>query len=597
MTSQDPLNMEQLGEAYEVIGELSGREDARTFIGKRREDGVDVLITVIQTPSGDEGNALSHWAADTNLLSGNGHRSVLPIIEGRWIGADVFAVITERVYAPTLEELLSRRDEQFDYPRIATILREVNGALEWARAQKVVHRAVALDTVFLEPGTDRVLVSFAARPLPLSDMPGPEDDATTIAVLARAMLTRSAAAPERANRPLAELRPGLPGKVIEQTEGLLQLSRTSEKVPDISGYIAAIAMADALKEGEIHLEKSRHVIEEQERSHRVQLEKERKEHDDHLAAEKKAHERDVTEQAKRFQKESEEFERQLAKERQALAKEREALTKEQAAHATDRAALIEEREAHEREVADVRERLEWETAALTTQVEQYARTAELATPVGEQTPVAIPMAPRLSGGPRTSRPSGPGWWTRAWQKRPRWSRPSWNQKWSKPAAAAGLVLLLGASAIAFGRSRDASKGPRLARSAPASAARVVDSVAGGIEAPAIAPVGSPLNVPVDLIMGVASRAASAPPPRPRPVRLVRPQPVTPTLDTSLVARPDSAPRVDTVFGYARPAARTDSVVMRDSVARPKPDSVPKRDSMPRDTLIRRDTMELRTGQR
>jgi len=370
MSMQDPLNMEQLGEVYEVIGELSGREDGRTFIGKRREDGVDVLITVTHTPEGDKGNALSHWAADTNLLSANRHRSIIPITEGRWVGTDAFARVTERVNAPTLEELLSRRDELFDYPRIATILREVNGALEWARAQKVVHRAVALDTILLEPGTDRVFVSFAAQPLPLSDMPGPEEDAKTIAVLARAMLTRSAAAPERANRPLAELRPALPAKIIEQTEALLQLSRTSEKVPDISGYIAAIAMADALKDGEIHIEKSRHVVEEQQRAHHEQLEKERKEHDQQLAAEKKAHERDVTEQAKRFQKESEEFERQLAKERQTLAKEREALAKEQAAHARDRAALIEEREAHERDVAEVRERLEWETAALTTQVEQ-----------------------------------------------------------------------------------------------------------------------------------------------------------------------------------------------------------------------------------
>src|SRR5687768_5290887 len=185
MSRQDPLDIEQLGETYEVIGELSGREDARTFIGKQREDGVDVLIAVIQTPEGDEGNALSHVAADANLLSGLSHRNLLPIKEGRWIGTDAFAVVTERVYAPTLGELLARRDEVFDYPRVATILREINGVLEWARAQKVVHRAVALDTIFLEPGTDRVFVSFAARPLARAGMPGPEEDAKTIAVLAR----------------------------------------------------------------------------------------------------------------------------------------------------------------------------------------------------------------------------------------------------------------------------------------------------------------------------------------------------------------------------------------------------------------------------
>src|SRR5687767_4949380 len=124
MSSQDPLKLDQLAEAYEVIGEMSGREDARTFMGKRLADGADVLIAVAQTPAGDEGNALSHLAADANLLSGRVHRNLLPIVEGRWLGTDAFAIVSERVNARSLGELLARREEDFDFPRIAMILQE-----------------------------------------------------------------------------------------------------------------------------------------------------------------------------------------------------------------------------------------------------------------------------------------------------------------------------------------------------------------------------------------------------------------------------------------------------------------------------------------
>src|SRR6266545_2512633 len=93
----EALKLDQLEEAYEVVGEITGRTDARTFLGKRRTDGSDVLIVVAQTPPGDEGNALSHLAADANLLASSGQRNLLSrnllsIVESQWLGTDAFAM-------------------------------------------------------------------------------------------------------------------------------------------------------------------------------------------------------------------------------------------------------------------------------------------------------------------------------------------------------------------------------------------------------------------------------------------------------------------------------------------------------------------------
>ena len=304
MTTQALPDLDQLTTTYDVVGELAGRDDARMYLARRREDGLDVLIVVAGGMDGDEGNALSHLAADANLLAAHRHRSLLPVVEGRWVGQDNFAVVLKRTNAPTLAELLNRRDEEFDYPRVAAILRDVNGVLEWARANKVVHRAVRPESLYIEPGTDHVLVAFAVTPLPANGIPGAERDGATIAALARAMLTRSPAAPERDAQPLAVLRPGLPTVLLEETEQLLHPQPASE-ARDVSGYIARVAMADALKAAQDKLEETRNLIARQEAEHKAQLEKERSEHDAQIATERKSHEEQVAAERKQHEKEIE----------------------------------------------------------------------------------------------------------------------------------------------------------------------------------------------------------------------------------------------------------------------------------------------------
>jgi hypothetical protein len=640
MTRKEPakaLELDKLGETYEVIGELTGRSDGRAFIGKRRADGSeagkrradgsDVLIVIAQTPPGDEGNALSHLAADANLLASSGHRNLLSIVEGQWIGKDAFATVMQRPGAPSLDELLSRRDEEFGFPRIANILRETNGVLEWARSQKVVHRAVTPETLFVEPGSDRVLVSFAISPLPSSGVPGSDADGRTIARLARAMLTRSPAFPERENQPLAELRPGLAASLVEETEAWLHPERANGDLPDINGYIARIAMADALKSGETHLEAARHAIEEQQRAHTEQLEKERREHEQQLAAERKEHERQVAEQASRFAKDSETYERELAKQRKQLAKEQQALAKERAAHledreklvaeradhardraalneeraghARDRAKLLEERAANERLTAGHRERLAAEASALEAQAQLYAQTAELPTPpegmeaIASEAPVieepveeelveeetvaraTVAQPKKVVRIPaRSARParSGRSWWNR--------------EPWHVPVGAAALVLIIVASALALGRHRQSPTGVAATEATPSTqvalapppAQSVVDSAGGAV-------FSSIVPLPDSITAAAAADSAAAQ----RARRAAR------RAALAAAARQDSLSRAALPFvqqpersaADSTTSAKPDSVVKRDTtrlVAPPKRDSVPKAD-----TLTKRDT--------
>src|SRR4051812_38137724 len=111
--TQQSLDLSALESDYDIIGELPGSAGARIFQAtrkvagtKRRDDATGVIISVFTTPEGDEGNALSHLAADTKLLSMSGHRRLIPVFDGRWLGDDAFAVITQRIPDETLAQKL-----------------------------------------------------------------------------------------------------------------------------------------------------------------------------------------------------------------------------------------------------------------------------------------------------------------------------------------------------------------------------------------------------------------------------------------------------------------------------------------------------------
>jgi hypothetical protein len=347
-------DLSSLNDDYELVGELTGSGDAHSYIAtrkgestKRRGDQTGVVITVVTTPEGDEANALTHLAADTQLLARMAHRRLVPIIEGRWIGDDAYAVVTKRITDPSLAQVLAT-GEKFSNPRIAAILREVNGLLEWARDQKVVHRNVTPDRLFLEPKTDRVRISFAIAPIRrLAQNNDADDDARIIARLAMAMLTGDVDPQAYQGKSLEELRPDLPEQLGEATLALLADDRTGEPV-DVAAYLALIGMADPLFQGETERERIRAEILEEQRAEREKLATERATFEGEMATARADFDREMaTARAK--------FEREMELERESVANHRSEL--ERAAEA-ERARVENERAELERAVTAERDKLQ-----------------------------------------------------------------------------------------------------------------------------------------------------------------------------------------------------------------------------------------------
>ncbi|MGH7637902.1 MAG: protein kinase, partial [Gemmatimonadaceae bacterium] len=521
----DTVSLDALADRYEIIGELAGRRGIRSYIARRKDTGADVLVSVFRQPEGDEGNALNHLASDANRLSESSHPNLVALHESRWLANDTLALVTDRVRHPTLEEMLIRRNEEFSCPRVAMVLRDINGALEWAREMKIVHRHVDPSSIFVLPGNDRVMLSFVLRPLPLADMPGAEDDARTIATLARAMLTRSVADPERDQLPLGELRPGLPDRLIQQTDQLLHPD-SNESTPDVSEYIATVAMAEALKRGETECAETTRKLLEEERIAREKIEGERA-----------ATEHAAAEQARLFQLEREAFAKEregilaeLQKQREVLERERAMLARERAEHHQDRELLERERDEHRRWADEVERAFAAQSAALEQQTraaqervvaeraeiqrlveERVAEELAARLPKDPESPAGDKSHARLVTKPKKVKSDGteiavplvlprrpkhhrvtPQWvravshvWSDARARLPEWKRPAWNRKWNVPAAAATVLLLVVLSAVAIARARDGGDG--IGRSPVASAERVTDSAAGRVEAPSAEP--------------------------------------------------------------------------------------------------------------
>lgn len=601
MPTKDELDLAQLADSYDILGELSGRPDARVALATRKADGFPVLITVIPEPQADEGNALSHLASDAKLLEEHSHPAIVRVIESRWIGGNL-AMVTDRVSAPSLAERLSRRDEEFPFPRIATLLREVNSALAWARERGIVHRSLRPDLLFLEEGSDRLQLMFSAEALSGNGTPDEHDDARTIAALARAMLTRSVADPDRDKLPLAELRPGLPARVVQQTEALLGRAESLEPV-DVRAYIAAIAMSEELKQGEEEWKRVTREMSEEQRIMREQL-----------AAERKAHEEDLAEQARKFEKERDAILKAMAKEREeaarALARERDEgektlrqererlekeIRKQRALLEKAQGKLAREREAFERERAKAREQIAAKLEALRVQAELYSRTSELPAvleepflerepavtevesdvdadtlPGGvpqphdavpavsvEDQPEAVPPQPK-----RSDRPTprlAPAWRSRS---------PGSRRARTLGLAAAVLVLAIAITALALGR-RDSSAAAERASGQPPISLRVIDSL-GGISASRVA---------TDSTLPPTDSAAAEPPVRrARAPRQARAEPA-PVRDTMLVSG-DTTASAAAVFPASLPFTRDSA----------RKDTLPRRDTtLPRDS-VRRDTL-------
>lgn len=444
-------NLRGLENDYDIRGELRGTAAARYYIGRRKQEGAEeVAITVFRAPTDGGNNALSHFASDIQILKDNRHPAIPRVFDGKWIGNDTFAVITERITGTSLDELLDR-GEQFSNARTAMLLQDVSGVLDWARENGVVNRLVTPESLYLERDTNRVRVTLMPAPVPMTGVADACGDARTIGRLAWAMLSGHAH-DDAETRSIGEALPNLAARVVDATDKMIRCKIGSE-APDIGRYLGVIAAGDALKQAEVELAAQK---EEYQEAHEREIRK--------CELQRQQVEQHAAEQASILAGEREDFTRQMADERAAMEAEREqmrsALAERQRHLAQVRAELDEQRAELERRLSELEQyRVQVESVrddalkareAARSAMRDATRdaTRERDQSIERESEKPIPVVAELPPAPKIAKPPKP----------PKWSKlepvelvetdivtpeaPGGRPRWMVPSAVAALVLIL-----------------------------------------------------------------------------------------------------------------------------------------------------------
>ena len=620
-------NLGALEESYRIVGELRGSEGVRKYMAARRDDGTEVVITVLSAPAGSANIELSHFAADAQLLSKLAHPGMARVFDARWIDTGTLAVVTQRVQGTTLAESL-RAGEVFSNPRTASVLQEIWGVLDWARSNGVVNRGVTPDNVYFEPGTQHVTVVLGPTPLSVEGVNDMRGDARAIGSLAWSMITGRQFEPDQGGPPLEEQAPNLALRVADATETMVYGPEGDGQEPDVSTYIGLVAAGDVLKQAEVELAAMKEEYEEQHRIALAQCENHRRET-----------ERMATEQAELLASERADFERTMSTHQEQLAAVHEELQQQTAAlerrigdFERRRTDINRLRSEQEERIESSRRAREQAASEAETDIARNEREAMRNERQDIRSIVGLPRKPQ--------------------QRRHDTLRPTFDEheearpRWIIPTVAVAFVLLVAAvvGGILY-RNHANAEARRIAASKPAAAPRQ-RSAAGTVVPGGITP---PANPATDTLGGAAAgvppidttRAAMSPAdpmrpddvpgsPRPRPTRpstdananaaapitsapttnaptAPGPAPVTvppadPARSNPVWGRTDSVMRADSArrdTGLRDPAVR-DPIYGRDPASRDTPhlDSA-RRDSARRDSAVRRsgrfgfDTVRIR----
>jgi len=246
MTNADfAPDLRSLEPDYQILTELNESAEARTYLARHLQLNRDVTITVVSAMNESERRALARFEADVSRLRTLRHPNVIPVIEGRRLGADQFAVVRARVRGSSLDQLV-RAVGPIPQPRVGGMLDQLRSALDWARAHGISDRHVSDDTVIVQQGSGRLLLSFELAP-GTEGLPSDAcDDARTIGSLAWQMLSG-----QRFNaaqlESLGAMRPDLPSDIVAETNALVHCSHGGA-VRDVSAYIARLRANEAASE-------------------------------------------------------------------------------------------------------------------------------------------------------------------------------------------------------------------------------------------------------------------------------------------------------------------------------------------------------------
>jgi uncharacterized protein YecT (DUF1311 family) len=172
---------------YQILTELHGEGDSRTYLARHLQLNRDVTISIFSVLDEDHAKALAQFASDVQRLTEARFQHVVPIIEGLWLDDRTFATVRARVRGATLDQTLSASGPM-PMARVATTVREIAEAVTWSREIGIAQREVAPWDIVFQQGSGRVLLSFEPGRTALATLRTECDDVRTIRRLAVEML-------------------------------------------------------------------------------------------------------------------------------------------------------------------------------------------------------------------------------------------------------------------------------------------------------------------------------------------------------------------------------------------------------------------------
>jgi hypothetical protein len=575
---QETPELDSFAADYNIVGGLRSHVPTQRYLARRRSDGQDVVITIARVLAEDDNNSLAHLATDAQLLRTLSHPNIARVLDGRWIGPDTFATVTERFHGDTVQELLDR-GRQFPNTRVAILLEDVHAALDWARQQGIIHRGVNPEEMVFERGTNRLIITLTRTLIPINGVPDATSDARSIGRLAWTLLSGEDWSPET-EQELCKIVPNLAKRVADDTMMMSRL-KDGAPVPDVMAYIGVVAAGDVLKRAEIDL----------------------------IALKDEVTEWRDTEY-RRFERRKRELEEKARADATALAKERDDFKKfesdERAAIAAERAELESNAARRQKRLTEVRDELEaqrrlleqrlGELEARRLEVDQLhqealeaSRAASAAIAIKPRTLSPIDRVVAVAAGPERKQPEGP----KDWRGYVRWLMPSVS------VALLMLVIALGIG-LAHRSHRAAPSvvqvnGSKIISAPPAGLDTTRDSRGGFLSQSSggriIPPTGVPVTGPPVSSPSVPGAVGATPSSVVPPI--VSPDSADSTFmrDSIASAKADSA-----AAARRRAAARRLAQLRRDSLARDSIARSVRRDTIVRpDTAYRRDTIVPRDG--
>ena len=152
------MNLHELEEDYEILGELGRGGTAIVYRARERELGRDVAIKVVRSTHLDDQEAVARLQREAKLVAQLRHPNIVPLLGIRRL-SDGLALIMQHVPGQTLKASI-RHNGPLPVDIVEHVLREIGSALDYAHKKHgIVHRDIKPENIYLDEEINRALLS------------------------------------------------------------------------------------------------------------------------------------------------------------------------------------------------------------------------------------------------------------------------------------------------------------------------------------------------------------------------------------------------------------------------------------------------------